>query len=221
MTGELRGYVLAGGRSSRMGVDKAELELGGRTLLEIAVGKLRGICGEVVVIGPRRDLPPGVRRIDDLHGGCGPIGGMEAALRDLGSAAAAVFLPVDMPLLPAGLFSGLVEAWLSSAAAAAFALVDGRAQPLVSLLRAAALPEIERTLERGERKVRPVLERAGAGGPGGITVPTPISTLERRSVWPGWLPSDDEWSVRELWFANLNTPEEFARAELMAETLKA
>jgi hypothetical protein len=45
------GYVLAGGRSSRMGTDKALLELAGKPLIEHAVAKLRRICANVAILG--------------------------------------------------------------------------------------------------------------------------------------------------------------------------
>ena len=210
MSADVRGYVLTGGRSSRMGVDKAELRLGGRTLLEIAVRKLQGICTEVVISGQRERVPSGVRVLQDVWPDCGPMGGMVAALRDAG-ANPALFLPVDMPLLPQELLARMAEVWLRSAAPVCFAVTDGRAQPLLSLLRFGALREMEAALARGEYKVRPVLEAAGKGC-GGV-LRTEISTSRRDAGWPGWLPGDAEWDARELWFANLNTPEEFAAAE--------
>ena len=202
----LRGYVLAGGRSSRMGVDKAELRVGGRSLLEVAIGTLRSFCAEVVVVGEREAVPAGVRVIADVHRGCGPLGGIEAGLRDAGEAAA-VFLPVDMPFVPAELLRRMVARWESSGCAVCFAVVDGRTQPLVSLMRPSVLPEVEAALRRGEYKVGRVLE-----GAAGEALRTEIATTAREGVWPVWVPGDAEWAERELWFANLNTPEEFAAA---------
>ena len=49
------GLVLAGGRSRRMGADKAALDIGGRTLLEWAVERVRRAGGEPLVLGPPRD----------------------------------------------------------------------------------------------------------------------------------------------------------------------
>jgi len=217
------GYVLAGGLSSRMGSDKAEMQLGGLTLLEIAVGKLRQICGEVVVVGRREFVPAGVRVIPDLRPGCGPMGGIEAALSDAGSGRA-MFLPVDMPLVPADLLGRMAREWIGSDARVCLAVVDGRVQPLVSLVGSEMLRAVRGALARGEYKVSPVLEGAGAEDAsqveGRSVVRTEISTAERDLIWPGWRPSEEEWAARELWFANLNTPEEFASAQSYAGLLR-
>lgn len=217
MLAGVRGYVLAGGRSSRMGSDKAGMRLGELTLLEIAVGKLRRICEEVVVVGQRELVPRGVRVIEDLRPGCGPLGGMEAALTDAGEGSA-MFLPVDMPFVPGELFRQMAGEWLRSDSRVCLAVVDGRVQPLVSLVRADVLGEVQGALARGAYKVRPVLE--AAGGQKVHVLRTEIATLVRDSVWPGWRPSDEEWEARELWFANLNTPEEFRSAEGFAGHLR-
>ena len=197
-----------------MGVDKAEMRLGGRTLLEIAVGKLGAIADEVVVVGQRESVAGGARVIRDLRPGCGPMGGVEAALRDARQGAA-VFVPVDMPLVPAGLLGKMVGAWVESGSSVCLCVADGRVQPLLSLLRAEVLAEVQMRLDRGEYKMQPMLEAAG----GSRLVETEISTTERGSVWPGWGPRDAEWAARGSWFANLNTPEEFREAERCADAL--
>ncbi len=231
--GDLTGYVLAGGRSSRMGTGKAELRLDGRTLLEIACAKLLPICREVVVVGALTP-PQGVRSIRDLHPGCGPIGGMEAALRDLPSAFAA-FLPVDMPLLPAALLAELTGWWSSPACRAArvcFAIADGNAQPLVSRVHREVLPALSEAISAGELKLRPVLERAAAQLGKGALERTDIATGQITAGQitggqitsgkvcvgvghrgNGWSPSPSEREISSLWFSNLNTPEEFQMAE--------
>jgi molybdenum cofactor guanylyltransferase len=95
------GFVLAGGRSTRMGQDKALLSLAGRSLLDLALNKLRALplAGAPRIAAARSDLSAHAAVIADLHPGCGPLSGIEAAL-----AASAcplnVFLPVDVPLLP-------------------------------------------------------------------------------------------------------------------------
>ncbi|WP_298289613.1 molybdenum cofactor guanylyltransferase [Novosphingobium sp.] len=81
------GAVLAGGRSTRFGSDKALAELGGRTLLARAVEALEAHCEAVVVIG--RKTAPAPTIPDWPRADMGPLGGIAAALhhaRDAGYA---------------------------------------------------------------------------------------------------------------------------------------
>ncbi|HWK40749.1 MAG TPA: molybdenum cofactor guanylyltransferase [Croceibacterium sp.] len=73
------GVVLAGGKSSRFGSDKALAELGGHTLLARAFDTLTGFCEMVVIAG--RERGPGHRCIPDWPGpDAGPLGGIAAGL---------------------------------------------------------------------------------------------------------------------------------------------
>jgi len=122
------GCVLAGGRSSRFGSDKALAEVGGRTLLAHAVDLLGGWCEYVVVAG--RETAP-APTLPDVHPGRGPLGGLAAALhlaRDEGYAAVlsmgvdSLGLPDDLPqrLTPAPAFVSqqpIIGLWPAGAAA--------------------------------------------------------------------------------------------------------
>jgi len=94
----LTGIVLAGGRSSRMGRDKAGLAWrSGQTFLDRAVGQLREAgCRSVIVSGER----PGHDCVPDRWPGQGPLGGIASVLEArpalLGRL---VIVPVDMPRL--------------------------------------------------------------------------------------------------------------------------
>jgi molybdenum cofactor guanylyltransferase len=231
-------YILAGGRSSRMGRDKAMLLLAGRTLLARAVATARTVATEVVLLGDRPDLQGADRAIPDLHPGCGPVGGMETALRDLAcrpddspQAEWACFLPVDMPFLPAGLYAALMYRWLDQAPfgiRAAYPTVDECPQPLISLLHRSVLPYLTAAVEIGHLKVASVLEGAAKelGSPfgdglhsGHIQFHTDSfassSDAGEQSAVPElpWRPSAQQLAARHLWFSNLNTPEEFAEGE--------
>ena len=106
------GVVLAGGRSSRMGTDKAALVLGSGSLRERAVGLLREALGpgaRVVVSGG----VPGALAVPDLEPDRGPLGGIRSVAEALPGARYLVVVPVDMPLLRAedlGLLLGTVRA---------------------------------------------------------------------------------------------------------------
>lgn len=99
------GVVLAGGRSSRMGRDKALLPTAGdRTFLDHACALLRELpLAQVVVSGAR---PGGV---PDLVPGLGPLGGLHA-VASATAAPAALVIPVDMPLLPRDALARLLRA---------------------------------------------------------------------------------------------------------------
>src|SRR5882672_1081732 len=74
------GFVLAGGLSSRMGTNKALLELNGATLVERTRNLLAGLCGRVCILGPA-DLYGGLGEcFPDSYAGCGPLAGIHAAL---------------------------------------------------------------------------------------------------------------------------------------------
>ena len=73
------GVVLAGGKSTRFGSDKALAELGGRTLLARAVDALSGLC-ELVVIAGRDHGPARVHSRLAARPRMGPLGGIAAGL---------------------------------------------------------------------------------------------------------------------------------------------
>lgn len=104
------GAVLAGGRSSRFGSDKAEAVVGGRTLLAHAIDALRAQCDDVVVVG--RVTSTTVAIPDWPEPGLGPLGGLAGALihaheHGFGQVLSA---PVDCLALPATLVAVLAPA---------------------------------------------------------------------------------------------------------------
>lgn len=97
----LHACVLAGGRSSRMGKDKAELELEGKPLLQRATELLEAAGADVVMISGRQDVALG---FDDLLPSCGPPGGLYSTLKHIKDrhgleGSPLLLIPVDMPLL--------------------------------------------------------------------------------------------------------------------------
>lgn len=189
--------VLAGGRSSRMGTEKAALVLDGRTLLQRAVDAVAPVVDEVVLVGaPGRPLPPvevaiPLRRVDDPIEGEGPLAGIEAGL-------AAIETPVtlvvgcDMPWLQ----TALLELLLVHAEAGARLVVPmsgGRPEGLCSAWRRDALPVVRAHLEAGDRRVMAV-----------------AADLDATRLAP------DEYAAADpdgRSFRNLNTPDDLARLE--------
>jgi molybdopterin-guanine dinucleotide biosynthesis protein A len=225
-----------------MGRDKAMLRLAGRTLLGRAVATLRAVPslkdteGRVVatILGERAALEGADRAIADRYPGCGPLGGIEAALRDLnegGEAEWAFFLPVDMPFLPPGLIDAFLREWCGAAergARVCYAVVEGVPQPLVSMMHKAVLPFTIEALTAGQFKVTPVLQSAGEvlascstsgiGYSHSALHTTPVSLIGFSPAVSGWSTPPVEEKLKRLWFSNVNNEEELRDAETFASS---
>lgn len=77
-------YIVAGGKSSRFGSDKARATIAGTPLIVRVAEPLRGVCGEVVCVAEVADkyADLGLTTIADRRRGQGPLGGLESALSD-------------------------------------------------------------------------------------------------------------------------------------------
>ena len=98
---DITGYVIAGGRSERLGQDKRRLKIGGITLLQRACDLLKDLLGqEPFVVGDNLDEfgIDKTRIIPDAAPDCGPLGGLVAALEECTSGWCLV-LAVDLPLM--------------------------------------------------------------------------------------------------------------------------
>jgi molybdopterin-guanine dinucleotide biosynthesis protein A len=204
----VHGFVLAGGKSSRMGVDKALLRVGGRTMVEIAVEKLREICAQVSVVGTRDDLGEFAPVVHDLRVGEGPAAGIEAGLV-AAHETWVMFVPVDVPLVPVELLRDWAEAVVQQEDAgcgASLLVMNRERQPAFCMMRRECLGSVRSAMERGVRRVNGLLD--------GIDDDATV----------GWLWACDaarfvgdttEARIGE-WFLNVNTPEELAEAEAWA-----
>jgi molybdopterin-guanine dinucleotide biosynthesis protein A len=106
------GIVLAGGRSVRMGADKATLEISEQSLLSRVVKAVSLVCSEVIIVGGEQRLADGfgpeVRWVSDPPGSAGPLAGVTAGLQ-AGRHDACLVVACDMPFLNAALLRHLVH----------------------------------------------------------------------------------------------------------------
>ena len=107
------GLILAGGRASRMGRDKALLQIGGVTLLNHARGLLREAGATQTFILGRPDEADGLA---DSEPGAGPARAISSAIKVLSRDDMTRFLviPVDMPNLTSACLLDLMEAGISA-----------------------------------------------------------------------------------------------------------
>lgn len=194
----LTAFVLAGGRSSRMGSDKALLRLGQRTLLERALHTLSAVAANPVIVGARARYGAYGVVIEDIYPDCGPLGGIHAAL----SATATdlnLLLSVDMPQMQPEFLAWLLQRSAASEHWIVVPELDGRPQPLCAVYRRDVRGPAEQALANRDLKVSNLFTK----------VPTQ-RIAEHEMMAAGFSP--------EI-FTNVNTPGEFERlaAEFPAE----
>jgi molybdenum cofactor guanylyltransferase len=181
---EASGFLLCGGKSSRMGRNKALLMLDGEPLVQRGLRVLGQVCRDVAIAGATEDLGSFGRVIPDETPGCGPLGGIVSVLAQ-SSSEWNLILAVDMPFVPAVALRRLLFRAAGLPSACVMARNGGRLQPLCAVYARKALPALSEQLASGNRKVTDAIARAGM---------CEMVDFEE-----------------EAWFVNLNTPDEFAQ----------
>lgn len=149
--------ILSGGRSRRMGRDKAGLSLAGQSFLDRMERVLAPLVDGVYVSVDRPGRYPGYQELADLRPGQGPLAGLEGAFLRTGAEEvflAAVDLPFASPALAARLLA-LAEGW----DACVIRRQDGGLEPLFGVYRRSCLPHLSACLDEGRRAVRAMLDR--------------------------------------------------------------
>jgi len=150
--------VLAGGRSRRMGQDKAALPAGPGTLLERIVARLSPVVDDVVVAGGPAGSLSAVRWVSDARPDAGPLAGIAAGLAatqgDLGWVVAC-----DLPDVEPGV-GELLFATISGGESsdAVVPRLDGRPQGLCAVYRRGLADRMLLLLDAGERRVSALLD---------------------------------------------------------------
>lgn len=188
--------ILAGGKSSRMGRNKALLDVGGTSIIRRTAALLRPLVGELFLVAddpaPYAGLGLPVR--PDVHHGCGSLGGIHAAIA--GAAHPLVLcVACDMPHLNAAV-PELLLANADPADDALMPLVGGRPEPLLAVYGRRALPAMVRAILAGRLRIIDALCAARV-----------------RYLDEGRLRAADPSLCS---FVNVNTPEELAAARALA-----
>jgi molybdenum cofactor guanylyltransferase len=212
-------FVLAGGKSSRMGVDKAFLDFHGRTLLDRALATVRAVCDRVAILGDplkfnaamfkaerfeaarlQSSDPDCLKRPDrqalpvipDIFLNCGPLAGIHAALLN-STADLNLMLAVDMPLVTPDLLEFLFTTAVENGSIVTLARTAVGLQPLCAVYRREFASTAEHQLRVGKHKIDAAFE----------AIATHIIEPDRLLIA----------GFNEKLFANLNTPEDLESAE--------
>lgn len=183
-------FVLAGGKSTRMGSDKAFLEFDGQTLLARALQRARAVASQAYVVGPREKFESVAPVIEDVYPERGPLAAIHAALRATPSELSLV-LAVDLPLVSEELLRFLLAQAQNCDALATVPRVQGRFQPLCAVYRRGFAELAEASLEAGRNKIDPLFQ------------PATTRVLEQAELEAVAFPA--------AMFENLNTPEDVER----------
>lgn len=146
------GAVMAGGKSRRLGRDKALLAINGETLLQRALRILSEVTSQQLVIGPpeRRAQAGTAQVFPDEYPESGPLGGIYTALRAADYARVLV-VACDMPFLNAGLLRYLRDQ--CEGYDVVLPRVGGRGEQLHAVYTKACLEPIRRQLDSGDFKI--------------------------------------------------------------------
>ncbi|UQZ33913.1 molybdenum cofactor guanylyltransferase [Paenibacillus sp. PK3_47] len=201
----MTGVILAGGRSRRMGADKALLKLAGIPLISHSAELLSQLADPVLIAcgGAEREEYRflNLTMVPDRYPGQGPLAGLHAALQESRTAWTAA-LACDLPLAPGALFRYMAE--LAAACPAgpntlqAIVPVNaaGKVQPLLALYHHSVLPDLDRALQTGHLRVMDWLA--------GLAV-----HYVRAEEYPG------DFRAFEAGLLNMNTPDDYEAASLL------
>jgi molybdopterin-guanine dinucleotide biosynthesis protein A len=180
--------ILAGGKSTRMGRDKAFVEFQGRTLLARSLDLARTVSADVLIVGSEEKFAPFASVVEDEFPNCGPLGGIHAALRSSHTDLNLV-LAVDMPFVTQSLLQYLIaQARETPEAMAMVPGGDGGWQPLCAVYRRKFAVAAEQALRAGRNKIDLLFDSAST------------RVIEKDELQRAGFSSDV--------FRNLNTPEE-------------
>ena len=159
----LSGFVLAGGKSHRMGRAKAELVLGGETMLERQIQVLRAVCRSVAVIGnPQSPSNLDIPGWPDELPGRGPAGGIYTALVHARTEFSLI-LGCDLPFIGAHFLRFLMRRALDARADVTVPEgCDGRIQPVCAVYRRRALAVVRSSLNADLNKTQDLVHRLRA-----------------------------------------------------------
>jgi molybdenum cofactor guanylyltransferase len=154
---DVTAFILAGGKSRRMGRDKAFVDFKGRPLLARALEVARSVAQDVRIVGggdgDRQKFESYAAVVEDIFPDCGPLGGIHGAL--LASRTELnLMLAVDMPFVSSRFLQYLIdEAKIASQASVVVPHAGGRRQPLCAIYRRDFVDAAEAALRAGRYRI--------------------------------------------------------------------
>jgi len=149
---DVTAFVLAGGKSSRMGSDKAFLRLGDETLLAHAMKLASVVAREVRIVGDASKFAAFGPVVEDVFRDRGPLGGIHGALSS-SMTRLNVMLAVDIPFVIADFLEYLLFRARESGAMVTLPRANGGLQPLCGVYQRGFVEVAEQSLRDGKNKI--------------------------------------------------------------------
>lgn len=186
--------ILAGGKSSRMGTNKALLPIDGKANIEVIKEKLTPFFSDLLLV--TNDFPTyeflGIPMVQDVYIGKGPLAGIHTGLEN-SKTDVNFFVACDMPFVSGKLANHLVN--LSGQFDAVIPNINGKLHPLFSVFKKSTLVKVEQCLLEDRLRIKDLLEELQV---------LYVNELELQSVVVGNF---------EKIFYNMNYPLEYQKAK--------
>lgn len=189
---DITAFILAGGQSSRMGTEKAFLELDGHLLIDRMIGIAKSVSEAMRIVGPKQKFGAFGQIVTDVYAERGPLGGIHAALA-ISPTEYNLMLAIDMPFLDKRFLQYMLAEAHKTPALVVVPKVGGGYQPLCAVYRKAFAEVADKALSRGDNKIDTLFEP-------GIT-----RVIDEAEFGQLGLPP--------TMFQNLNTREEYEKAK--------
>lgn len=193
--------ILAGGKSSRMGTNKALLKFNEKTNIERIVDTLKGIFDDIIIVTNDSEQYEflGVKMVADQYPGMGPLAGVHAGLQatkfDVN-----LFVACDMPFISGELAEALVTQ--TNHYDAVIPVINGKQQPLFSVFHKRVTDTVAESIEAGQLRMKHLLDR-----------------LQVLYVTETELQTNHTTEIDRIFF-NMNHPKEYEDAKKWAEADK-
>lgn len=186
-------YILAGGKSSRMGQEKAFMQLNGKEMIEYAVAQARNSADEMAIVGPKEKFMGYGKTIPDVHEDCGGLGGIHAALSRTHSEYN-LMIGLDTPFLETKFLKYLIQKAMENKRMVTVPRTKDGLHPLCAVYRKGFLAVAEKAIQEKKLKI-------DASYPAGDML-----VIEMES------PAIKAMLFAAGMFDNVNSPEEYQRA---------
>ncbi len=195
---DISGVILAGGRSRRLGQDKAFVRVGGQPLIERVLDVVRALSDDIIIVtnDPASYKHLDARLVGDIYPGKASLGGIYTGLATARHDQALV-VGCDMPFLNLGLLRHMLR--LAQDHDVVIPSYDGYLEPLHAIFHKRSLPRMRALIEADQLRISEALRGAPARYVGAAEI--------------------DLYDPERLCFLNINTPEDLERAEALAQRL--